>query len=82
MSISLLRLHEHEQQSEVLGREEGCMAGFYGVLSLLGVAEEGWGTGCFVPHSQVLLPICLFYVDVLRFSVGITKWNSTESFWR
>lgn len=58
------------------------MAGFYGVLSLLGVADEGWGTGCFVPHSQVLLPICLFYVDVLRFSVGITKWNSTESFWR
>lgn len=49
---------------------------------LLGVDDQGWGTGCFVPHSQVLLPICLFYVDVLRFSVGITKWNSTESFWR
>lgn len=41
-------------------------------------AFSGWltrarGTGYFVPHSQVLLPICLFYVDVLRFSVGITK---------
>lgn len=24
---------------------------------------------CF-PHSQVLLPHCLFFVDVLRFSVG------------
>lgn len=50
MSISLSRLHEHEQQSEVLGRKEGCMAGFYGVLSLLGVADEGWGAGCFVPQ--------------------------------
>lgn len=35
--------------------------------------------GCFgspVPRSSS--PVCLFFVDVLRFSVGITKWNSTE----
>lgn len=76
MSISLSRLHEHKQQSEVLGREDGRMAGFSMWLT------RARGTCCFAPHSQVLLPICLFYVDVLRFSVGITKWNSTESFWR
>lgn len=41
------------------------------------------GMGCFgspIPRSSC--PVCLFFVDVLRFSVGITKWNSTESFWR
>lgn len=35
--------------------------------------------GCFgspVPRSSC--PVCLFFVDVLRFSVGVTKWNSTE----
>lgn len=37
------------------------------------------GMGCFgspIPRSSC--PVCLFFVDVLRFSVGITKWNSTE----
>lgn len=51
--------------------------------SLLGVAENVSGHGLFwfpIPRSSC--PGCLFFVDVLRFSVGITKWNSTESFWR
>lgn len=49
MSISLSRLHEHKKQSQVLERKDGCMAGFYGVLSLLGVADEGSGHGLFCP---------------------------------
>lgn len=46
----------------------------------------GWrrsrGTGGLLPHARVLLPLRLSFVDVLGFSVGITEWNSTESFWR
>lgn len=51
--------------------------------SLLGVAENASGHRLFgSPFPGPLALFVFFFVDVLRFSVGITKWNSTESFWR
>lgn len=47
--------------------------------SLLGVAENASGHRLFgSPFPGPLALFVFFFVDVLRFSVGITKWNSTE----
>lgn len=60
MSFSLSRLHEHKQQSEVVGRKNGCMAGFYGVLSLLGWLTRARGHGLFCPPFTGLLAHLFF----------------------
>lgn len=43
------------------------------------VGDVSWRMGCLVPPFEVLLPNCLFFVAVLRFTVGITIWNSRAS---
>lgn len=45
------------------------------------VTDASWKIGCFaspIPRSS-FCPNCLFFAAVLRFSVGITMWDSTES---
>lgn len=49
---------------------------WYGWVMSLG------GQAVWSPHPRFSCPNCLSFVAVLRFSVGITIWNSTKSFWR
>lgn len=49
--------------------------------SFVWASDVTWRTGCSgspSPGSSCLS--CLSFVAVLRFSVGVTVWNSTESF--